>query len=311
MQHVNSIDSLSLDDCELTIGSFDGVHLGHRQLIARMLTAARSAGRPTAVLSFFPHPSVVLRGWKPAFYLNSPDDKARILAELGVDYVINQTFDAELSRRSAADFLDWIGARLHPSGLWVGPDFALGYRREGDIAYLGRAASERGFELHVVEPLVLAGEVVSSTRIRQALWAGEVGWARVLLGEAFSLPVRPQPKQAPAPGVWAAWSEVSEDRACPQAGWYAARLILAGDGIPVLAHVVQAPVEGGPIAPSVIDLMAESGPQLPGEAGRLAFIDHWPQDELPGPDPSPHAIASALARLAVSSPDDPSGQPAG
>jgi riboflavin kinase/FMN adenylyltransferase len=306
MLHVDSIDSLSLADCELTIGAFDGVHLGHRQLIARMLTAARAAGRPAAVLSFFPHPSVVLRGWKPAFYLSSPEEKANTLAGLGVDYVVNQTFDAELSRRSAGDFLDWIGIRLHPLGLWVGPDFALGHRREGDIAYLERAAPTRGFELHIVEPLILAGEVVSSTRIRQALWSGEVGWARVLLGEAFSLPVRLNPVETPAAlsGIWEARSQVSEERACPKAGWYAARLTLEGAEHPALAHVVHAPTEGGPAQPSIIDVLIEPGPPAArGAAARLAFIDRWPGEDFNGPTPAPDQIRRALEELGNAGPD--------
>ncbi len=307
MRHANSIDSLNLDDCELTIGSFDGVHLGHRQLIGRMLEAARTAGRPAAVLSFFPHPSVVLRGSKPTFYLSSPEDKARVLAGLGVDYVINQTFDAALSKRSAADFLDWIGSRLHQSGLWVGPDFALGHRREGDVAYLRAAGPARGFELHIVEPLRLAGEVVSSTRVRDALRAGEVGWARILLGEAFSLPLRLRPEEAPnvPEGVWAAQAEISEERACPRLGWYAARLSLGEVSQPALAHVVRAPVAGGPVEPSLIQVLADGETPAPkGAAARLAFVDRWSDGPEADTQPGTDSVRNALVALRHAGPDE-------
>ena len=276
MRHVDSIDALALDACELTIGSFDGIHMGHRQLVRHMLSMSQAGGRPTTVLSFFPHPSVVLRGRKPAFYLSSPDEKAHRLGELGVDYVINQRFDLELSHLSAAQFLDWIEDRLHPKGLWVGPDFALGHKREGNIAYLNSVAADRGFRLHVVEPALVDGEVVSSTRIRQALRHGEVALAGRLLGAPYSLPgdfsqFNPAPQD---PQVLTLSLEVSEERACPSEGVYAGRLEREDWRFPILIHVRHAPqADDDNPRPSVLSLYLPGAIEAPGSETRLSFVD--------------------------------------
>jgi riboflavin kinase/FMN adenylyltransferase len=287
LHHVDSIDALSLDGCELTIGSFDGIHVGHRQLIRQMRQSALDENLPTTVLSFFPHPSVVLRGRKPAFYLSSPDEKARLLGELGVDYVINQRFDLELSKLSAATFLDWIEVRLHPRGLWVGPDFALGYQREGDIAYLRSAAETQGFRLHVVEPSQVAGEAVSSTRIRQALRAGDVARANQLLGAPFSLPAPVGDVQPTAPdspfGVIRL--DIPEERACPSEGVYAGRLETGVGRRPALAHVLRSPGSDESSQASQIDLYLPLTTQKADAHTRLAFLERLgPGSSPPLPD---------------------------
>jgi riboflavin kinase/FMN adenylyltransferase len=293
MRHVDSIDALSLDACELTIGSFDGIHLGHRELIHLMLREARAENLPTTVLSFFPHPSVVLRGSKPAFYLSSPDEKAKRLGILGVDNVINQRFDLELSHLRAAAFLDWIESRLHPKGLWVGPDFALGYRREGDISYLESAAGERGFRLHVVQPALIDGEVVSSTRIRQALRAGEVATAWRLLGAPFSLP---GDFGAPIlaeqdPGIETFRLEISEERACPSLGLYAGRLEAEDMRPPALIHVRHAPQSDDDYPrPSELDVFVAADAEWSAGEARLAFLQRL------GPASPARLPKDALAR---------------
>ncbi len=276
MRHVDSIDALSVEACELTIGSFDGIHMGHRELIRQMLGSAQAEGLPTTVLSFFPHPSVVLRGRKPAFYLSSPDEKAARLGALGVDFVINQRFDLELSHLHAAEFLDWICLRLNPKGLWVGPDFALGYRREGDIPYLRSVAGERGFRLRVVEPALVDGDVVSSTRIRQALRNGDVALAERLLGAPFSLPgdlggFHPASQN---PQVATLNLDVSEERACPSEGLYVGRLETDDEARPVLIHVRHAPQsDDDDPRPSEMDIYLRPDSEGSFSKARLAFVE--------------------------------------
>jgi riboflavin kinase/FMN adenylyltransferase len=243
-------------------------------LVRQMRASAQAEDLPTTVLSFFPHPSVVLHGWKPAFYLSSPEEKANRLGELGVDYVINQRFDLDLSHLRAAAFLDWIEDRLHPKGLWVGPDFALGYRREGDIAYLETASRARGFHLHVVEPARVGGEVVSSTRIRKALWAGDMAVVNRLLAAPFSLPVdgdgfHPSSQDQ---NVLMASQQVSRERACPSTGLYAGRVETEGGGTRALAHVVHAPESQADSRPSEIDIYLPAGSQWKAADARLAFL---------------------------------------
>jgi riboflavin kinase/FMN adenylyltransferase len=227
MKHVSDVTALSLPGSVLSIGSFDGVHLGHQALVSRLVQHARLARLPAVVLTFFPHPSVVLRGRQPALYINTPDEKAELLAGLGVDYVVTRTFDVGLSHLSADAFLDLLRTHLGLRALVVGEDFALGYRREGGRIFLEQAAPQRGFRLEIVPPLMLDGEPVSSTRVREALRSGDVRRAAAYLGRPFVLPgtvVRGvgrgrklgiptanlgfwNERAYPAPGVYACWAE--------------------------------------------------------------------------------------------------------
>lgn len=187
MQHVQDLNSIQLDHCYLTIGSFDGVHRGHQEIIKGLVSDAKAEGVPSVALTFFPHPSAVLRGRKPIFFITSPDEKADLLGYMGVDYVITQRFDLTLARVSASSFLDILQDRLGFRHLWVGEDFAFGYQREGDQDFLNQVSAERSFELQVVPPVIVDNEVVSSTRIRNALRAGEVALAAEYLGRYFKI----------------------------------------------------------------------------------------------------------------------------
>src|SRR5947207_3438356 len=102
MQHVTSLEALHLTQpaC-LTIGAFDGVHRGHQTLMGEMVQHAHATGRAAVVLTFYPHPSVVLRGRRPSFYISMPEEKAASLAELGVDAVVTHPFNTEVSQISA------------------------------------------------------------------------------------------------------------------------------------------------------------------------------------------------------------------
>jgi riboflavin kinase/FMN adenylyltransferase len=232
MQHLHDLTQANLSACQVTIGSFDGVHRGHRILVRDMVENAREQGVPAVVLTFFPHPSVVLRGRTPSFYINTPDEKAQLLGELGVDIVITQKFDLELSRVKAGEFLELLRRHLIFTTLWIGEDFALGHQREGNRLFLARAARETGFHLNIVPPLSVGGEVVSSTRVREALRSGDVSRAASYLGRPFSLPgrvVRGSARGAKL-GMPTANMSIWEERAIPGAGVYACRVDV-GDGI--------------------------------------------------------------------------------
>ena len=130
MEHTRQLDSIQLDSCVLTIGSFDGVHLGHKALVQRAVKHAKRYKIPSVVLTFFPHPSVILRDRQPAFYISSPDEKAILLGNLGVDHVITQKFSRKLSSMRASDFLDELQSHLNPRVICIGEDFTFGYHRE-------------------------------------------------------------------------------------------------------------------------------------------------------------------------------------
>ncbi len=223
MQHLHNIDQLTLDSCSLTIGSFDGVHRGHQALVQALVSHANQEGHPTVVLTFYPHPSVVLRDRKPAFYINTPEEKADLLGQQGADIVITQAFDLELSRVNAEDFLARLKVHSGFKHLWIGENFALGHNRRGDRFFLEQEGQSRGFELHVVPPVQVSGEVVSSTRVREALRSGDVARVERYLGRPFALPgkVVRGAGRGHSLGFPTANLEIWDERAFPRTGVYA------------------------------------------------------------------------------------------
>lgn len=230
MHHIQDFNSIQLDHCYLTIGSFDGVHRGHQEIIKGLVSDAKADGVPSVALTFFPHPSAVLLERKPIFYLTSPDEKADLLGAMGVDHVITQRFDLTLARVSANSFLDTLQDRLGFRRLWVGEDFAFGFQREGDQRFLKQASEERGFELMVVPPVFVDNEVVSSTRIRNALRVGEVALAAEFLGRFFSITgvVVTGSDRGKRLGFPTANLRIEEGRAYPSPGVYVCLAEVAG-----------------------------------------------------------------------------------
>jgi len=169
-----------------TVGVFDGVHRGHQQLMTRMVEAAHSTQKAAVAINFDPHPAITL-GYDPPPLLTTIEERAELLAAVGLDVLVVLPFTPVTARTPAAGFVETLMQHLHLSGLWGGPDFALGYQREGDVPFLRRLGAERGFTVHIVEPLVWEGEVVSSSRVRDALEAGDIRQATGCLGRPYRL----------------------------------------------------------------------------------------------------------------------------
>lgn len=187
VQVVHSLEEAAVSiPTHVTIGAFDGVHLGHRRLIGSMTEAAHASGRAAVVVTFDPHPGAVL-GRRPVAALSTIDERAALLEEIGVDVLVVLGFTPAVAGTPASRFAANLCRCLHMAELWAGPDFALGHRREGDVPYL-RAVGERlGFTVRVVEPAQWRGQVVSSTRIRAALTAGDIEEANGCLGRPYRL----------------------------------------------------------------------------------------------------------------------------
>ncbi len=139
------------------------------------------------MVTFFPHPSVVLRGASSPLYLTSPDEKARLARAMGIDRVVSLEFTRELAAVSANDFVMKLRQTLDMRHLWVGFNFALGRNREGDIPTLSRIAEMSGFEFKVFSPITMDGETISSSLIRSFLVKGDVVRASQLLGRYYSI----------------------------------------------------------------------------------------------------------------------------
>jgi riboflavin kinase/FMN adenylyltransferase len=186
MEHIESIESLSLQNAHLTIGVFDGVHCGHREVVTRLVKEARADGKPAVVLTFDPHPSAVLSG-RDVKYLTTPPERAGLLAGLGVDYVITENFTRDLAAVPAYEFMARLKKHLGLKRLFIGYDFALGKGREGDAHRLTEIGREMGYSVEVIEPVKDDVNVISSTVIRRLIAAGEVAGAAKLLGYEYRI----------------------------------------------------------------------------------------------------------------------------
>jgi riboflavin kinase/FMN adenylyltransferase len=171
----------------VTIGAFDGVHLGHRWLLGQVVDRARQLGTKATVVTFHPHPDLVLYPERQLSYLTDREEKERLIGEIGADQVWTMEFTRELSMLRPEEFLNLIQARAPIQELWIGPDFAMGRGRAGTASALAELGREWGFALHMVPPARQGDEVVSSTFIRNLLAEGEVEHANKLLGRPFGV----------------------------------------------------------------------------------------------------------------------------
>ena len=244
MIHLNSLDEANPEKPTLiTIGSFDGVHIGHQALIGDLIAAAQKHGMRTAVLTFYPHPSVVLRGRQPAFYINRPEEKADLLASLGVDITITHPFSREVSRITATEFINKLRTRLDIREIWAGADFALGHNREGTIDWLRKHSSDFDLEIRVVSPVKLENDIVSSSLVRTALRRGEVEWVARCLGRPLRIPgrviegIQRGSRQAFPTANLKIWRE----RAFPAIGIYACEATVHGEKYAAVASINHLP----------------------------------------------------------------------
>ncbi|MBL8147075.1 MAG: bifunctional riboflavin kinase/FAD synthetase [Anaerolineae bacterium] len=263
MIHLSELEAIELTHASVvTIGVFDGVHLGHQVLVRRLVESARSSGRLAGVITFYPHPDVVLRGISGRYYLSTPEERAALLGEMGVDFVITLAFNDQLRHIRAADFVDLMVEHLQLSEVWVGNEFALGYKREGNVPFLREQGAQKGFvvdviELVAVEDTDLGPRTISSSAIRQALAAGDIETANYMLGRNYGVrgevvhglgrghsigfPTAniaiPAERLIPANGVYAGWALLGDERymAVTNVG---TRPTFSGQDVTVEAHLL-------------------------------------------------------------------------
>ena len=171
----------------VTIGNFDGVHLGHQKLIQQVVDRSRALDLHSFAITFDPHPEQVLVPERKLTYLSTAEERCAILQQSGIDSVWICPFTRELARLEPEEFMRLVTERQPIAELWVGADFALGRGRKGTIAVLAELGAASGWGLHMVAPHVLEGQVVSSTAIRTLLAAGAIRGAADLLGRVYSV----------------------------------------------------------------------------------------------------------------------------
>ena len=228
MTQVNSLNDLSLQNTWLAIGVFDGVHRGHQHMLNLLTAGAHTESAPAVVLTFDPHPAVILGKQTGFKWLSPPGERSTLLKTQGVDHIILQHFDRDFAAISARDFMESLSRHLDIRHLLVGHDFALGRDRQGDVPYLTRLGNELGYSLHAVEAVSDQDGVISSTRIRQNIRTGQVAEASHALGRFYEvlgevvhgdgrgrtiqIPTAnldlPDDKLIPTNGVYACWARV-------------------------------------------------------------------------------------------------------
>lgn len=174
----------------VTVGTFDGVHRGHRAIIERMQSYAQAQKARTVVLTFEPHPRLVLTrsSQAPIQLLTTFSEKHALLAQLGVDVLVVIPFTFEFAQTSAEDFVrNILVEKIGVRHLVVGHDHSFGKDRTGDEVLLRRLGEQYGYTVERVEPVVIDGEIISSTKIRAALASGNIAKANAMLGHTYSV----------------------------------------------------------------------------------------------------------------------------
>jgi riboflavin kinase/FMN adenylyltransferase len=174
--------------CALSVGNFDGVHLGHRRIFQRVAALACERGWRAAALTFHPHPARVVAPARAPRLLSTPEERAALMAAEGIEEVLILPFTEALARLSPEEFVrDVLAARLRARAVLVGENFRFGYRQSGDAAGLRALGARYGIEAEVVPPVRLRGWATSSSEVRRAIEAGAVARAGRLLERPYAL----------------------------------------------------------------------------------------------------------------------------
>lgn len=231
MRHYHSLEEASLKNSWLTVGVFDGVHRGHREIIKKLVQDAHANGSPAVVLTFHPHPASVLTG-REIQCLTTPDERAEILGSLGVDVIITQRFTPDLSAVPAHEYMSRLKASLGLSRLLIGYDFALGKGREGNAPRLTEIGKELDYSVEIIPAVSDESGVISSTAIRKLISTGNIAEASNMLGYPYPMggmvmhgagrgrkinfPTAnidyPAQKAIPTNGIYACWAVLGDER---------------------------------------------------------------------------------------------------
>lgn len=282
MQHLTSLEHLHLDHTWATIGSFDGVHRGHQVIISKLVAGAHQSGAQAAVVTFFPHPAVVLRGSQGPFFLTTPEERAQLLEELGVDVVVTLHFDRQMAALTAEEFMRNISDHLGLRRLFVGYDFALGRGREGNVDRLRQLGEQMGYTLEANESFEIGGEPVSSSRIRGLLTRGAVDEAALLLGRPYSLSgeVIHGDGRGRTLGIPTANISVWQERIIPAVGVYATWAIVDGERLASVTNIgVRPTFENQPVFARVEAHLLDADLDLYEKKVKLEFIQYLRREQ--------------------------------
>jgi riboflavin kinase/FMN adenylyltransferase len=173
----------------VTIGNFDGVHLSHRHICRKLADEAKVAGAKSLVITFDPHPKMILHpDIRPFFLITTLDEKLNLLAECGIDATLIIPFSPDYAKTTAREFVyETLGQKLAIKKIIIGHDYTFGQNKKGNDAYLISAGQELGFDVEVIDAFKVGEDIVSSTLIRNFILKGEVAAAAKLLGRWYNV----------------------------------------------------------------------------------------------------------------------------
>jgi riboflavin kinase/FMN adenylyltransferase len=259
----------------LTIGKFDGVHLGHQQLIHTAIARAQAVGAASAVMTFDPHPDSVIRPDTAPRLLTTLDERSAIIATLGPDYMVVAPFTRDTMTTPAADYMQQICHALPLRELWVGEGFALGRKREGDIPRLRQIGETLGYTVGALAPVEIGGEPVHSSRVRHLLAAGDVAAVTPLLGRPFALRARiiEGDRRGRTIGFPTANLDVDPQHVLPADGVYACTTKIGGTPMPAVTNIGMRPTFGG-LRHTIETYVLDWSGDLYGQVLSVAFLYH-------------------------------------
>jgi riboflavin kinase/FMN adenylyltransferase len=257
----------------LSIGNFDGVHVGHRRLLARLKTHAKRLRAIPTVITFDPHPQKVLFGQSPPA-LVTMERKLELLGECGIEQVVILRFTRSFSLIEPEEFIERIlGEELRARAIVVGSKFGFGHRRRGDTTMLRSFGRKLGYTFEGFRMLTLGGRIVSSTAVRHAIAEGDLDWANRALGRPHSLPgtvVRGRGR-GQALGFPTANLRIPPGMCLPKTGVYAGNLVLEGKRLPSAVSVGTNPTFGeNPL--SVEAFILDFSGRLYGRSSEVEFV---------------------------------------
>jgi riboflavin kinase/FMN adenylyltransferase len=260
----------------VTIGSFDGVHVGHQHIIRSLVEQARRANSPAVAVTFFPHPQKVLRNLEEPFYLSTPEEKDELMSNLGVDSVLTIHFDLSFSKTSAADFMRCLHNQLAFSRLMIGQDFTLGANREGNFSMLEQIGQKLGYQVAAIEPVRIESRTISSSGIRDLLNAGKIAEANRNLGHPYQLSgsVIHGDGRGKHIGIPTANLAVWEEKLVPAVGVYAALAEVDGRTHASVANIGHRPTfYENPAEKSIEVHLLEFNREIYGQRMRLNLVE--------------------------------------
>lgn len=264
----------------LTLGVFDGLHLGHQLIMKTVVERARENGAVPTVITFEPHPRAVLHPESAPPLLQTFDQKIEALGLLGIEQTIVIHFDKTFSEIRAEDFLrEVVADRLHAKAVYLGRGFAFGHKREGNIELLRRVSERLGFFADEVPEVRLRGRRIGSTRIREVLQQGRVNLARRMLGRPYG--VEGQVIRGASRGATIGFPTANlhpQNRVIPRGGVYVTATLIEGHWRRSVTNIGTRPTFGDATEASVENYVMNWSGDLYGDVLRVRFL-HRLRDE--------------------------------